>query len=187
MSGIDRRKFITTDEYRKLLSVSKKNPVAYMAFLVTGNLGLRVSELVRVRCCDIDEKLSRIRVFTAKQRKATEDYLPLDRALMSAIVAYARSIQARGETLLFPYSTRWVQMMFDKYAGKAGIKVKGSSGVRGRGIHCLRHFRGMSLVYAGIDPVTVKELLRHRSITSTDVYLHSVRQEEAVKKVGTIE
>lgn len=36
--------------------------------------------------------------------------------------------------------------------------------------HCLRHWYGTALVEAGVDLRTVQELMRHRHLTSTQIY-----------------
>jgi len=36
--------------------------------------------------------------------------------------------------------------------------------------HCLRHWFGTALLEAGVDLRTVQELMRHQSLTSTEIY-----------------
>ena len=52
---------------------------------------------------------------------------------------------------------------------KAGI-------TRGRGLHSLRHSFATHLLAQGTDLYTIKNLLGHRSLKTTIVYLHLIQQ-----------
>ena len=64
---------------------------------------------------------------------------------------------------LFRFNTvSWVSQKFREYADEAGLH------------HCrfhdLRHTYGSHMAMQGKNPITIKELMRHKSITSTMIY-----------------
>ena len=54
----------------------------------------------------------------------------------------------------------------------AGIEKKDASG-RTLDLHALRHTCATQLVSAGVDPETIRALMRHSSIMQTGMYLHA--------------
>lgn len=191
----DRDRFLTRDDFRKLLQAAKqsRNPERdYMLFCLAGNLGLRVSEAVGLRLGDFhfrgQEPFLRIR--TAKQRVETLDDLPLHPTLERAAKLYlvdlgrrarlrfpgvAGKVLVRGrsslclfpsETSSFrPLTTRAAEKAFDAAAARAGLRP-------GFSFHALRHYRGVRVYAETRDVLVVKRLLRHRSLHSSFLYMH---------------
>jgi integrase/recombinase XerC len=71
-------------------------------------------------------------------------------------------------TLVFPISRQWASVIFHRCAAKAGIELQ----LR-QGIHSLRHSLAHHLLDAGAPLPVVQKSLRHRSISSTGVYLEA--------------
>jgi site-specific recombinase XerD len=46
-----------------------------------------------------------------------------------------------------------------------------------RHVHCLKHSRGTSLAERGVNPYRIKLILGHRSLTSTERYLHGSQKQ----------
>lgn len=61
-------------------------------------------------------------------------------------------------------------------------------GLRHLKLHGLRHTCASLLVAAGTDPETVRDVLGHDSVTTTDIYLHSYdrRKKEAACRLEGI-
>jgi site-specific recombinase XerD len=69
-------------------------------------------------------------------------------------------------TMLFPVSRQWCDVLFHRACEKAGIELQPRMGV-----HCLRHSLGHALLDAGASLPMIQKSLRHRSLSSTSVYL----------------
>jgi integrase len=205
---LERRRYITQDEYRSLLAASKRvDPRAYILFFLCGNLGLRVGEFHQIRFEDVRFRDNRLVVHTLKQRKwkkireinpktgracivkAPVEILPDELVVSPAVTQVIREwvnkkkIQ-RGP--LFRWSKRTSQYLWSRYAEKVRILVAGDRTHKGRGIHCLRHLRGLWLAETG-DPIQeIQAQLRHRSSRSTEIYVHATKQKEIVRKAGVI-
>jgi site-specific recombinase XerD len=132
--------------------------------------GLRVSELVRLKVSDIDSARMTIRVEQGKGRK--DRYTILSQRLLSELRTYWK--QHRSKNWLFPnakggpLSIDYTQKIYNVAKQKAGIH-------KGKGIHTLRHCFATHLLEAGVDLVTIKTLLGHNSLQSTQRYLQ-IRQ-----------
>jgi integrase/recombinase XerD len=134
---------------------------------------IRVSELINLNDADIDLKNYTIRINEGKGGRAGIAYLS-DEAVstLQQYLAIRPSIEVDGKRPLF-YTThgkRWtrteVSRMFSRYKKTAGV-------IRPGGIHVFgRHSPASILIKNGCDILTVKELLRHKDITTTARYLH---------------
>ncbi len=178
----ERQKYLDATEYAALLGAITDS-AHYLLFYLLGNLGLRVGEGVRLRAEDVDHTHYAVRVPTLKaDRRAgrsgcirrgelpkTYIDLPIDATTSGFLRAYVRRRRIHG--WLFPWPDglhipEWrAKKLFKVYAAKAGLDPIYS-------IHALRHYRGTALYGQLKDVRAVQSLLRHRSISSTEVYAH---------------
>lgn len=132
--------------------------------------GLRVSELVRLKVSDIDSSRMMVKVEQGKGRK--DRYTILSQRLLSELRTYWK--QHRSPTWLFPnrkggpISIDYAQRIYNLAKQKAQIH-------KGKGIHTVRHRFATHLLEAGVDLCTIKTLLGHNSLQSTQRYLQ-IRQ-----------
>jgi len=132
--------------------------------------GLRVSELVRLKVSDIDSERMTVKVEQGKGRK--DRYTILSQRLLSELRSYWK--EHRSPIWLFPnrkggsISIDYAQRIYNWAKQKAQIH-------KGKGIHTLRHCFATHLLEAGVDLVTIKTLLGHNSLQSTQRYLQ-IRQ-----------
>jgi integrase/recombinase XerD len=132
--------------------------------------GLRVSELVRLKVSDIDSERMMVKVEQGKGKK--DRYTILSQRLLSELRTCWK--EHRSQTWLFPnakgspLSIDYAQRIYNLAKQKAQIH-------RGKGIHTLRHCFATHLLEAGVDLVTIKTLLGHNSLQSTQRYLQ-IRQ-----------
>jgi site-specific recombinase XerD len=136
--------------------------------------GLRVSELVRLKVSDIDSERMMLKVEQGKGKK--DRYTILSQRLLSELRSYWK--EHRSPIWLFPnrkggsISIDYAQRIYNWAKQKAQIH-------KGKGIHTLRHCFATHLLEAGVDLVTIKTLLGHNSLQSTQRYLQ-IRQPKLV-------
>jgi integrase/recombinase XerD len=131
--------------------------------------GIRASECAHLREEDVDLDDGSIRVTGKGGHQRT---LPLNDSVVQSLKVYR---QARGpagaeEAFFRSRSKRGMSRnaIYDRVrrsSRKAGIHKRVSP-------HRLRHTFATHLVKAGVNLVTIRDLLGHRLITSTQIYLH---------------
>ena len=170
---------LSTTEIGRLLSAPPANETAGLrdrAILETMySAGLRVSELVNLRDCDLDEAEQIVRV-RGKGRK--ERLSPLGSYAIKAIKSYrgkrTRHPQTEAMGRQAPVfvnrfgrilTTRSVGRMLEKHIAAAGLDARISP-------HSLRHSFATHLLDRGADIRSVQELLGHKSLATTQIYTH---------------
>ena len=139
------------------------------ALLETGYAtGMRVGEVTRLLITDLDSGRMAIRVDQGKGRK--DRYVMLSRSLLETLRAYWR--ESKPKVFLFPglggkkpLCVSAAQKAFDRARLQAGIKKPVS-------FHTLRHSFATHLIENGTSVRTVQALLGHRSLQTTQRYLH---------------
>ena len=163
---------ILSGEELKALFAAADNLRDRVLLMATYAGGLRVSEVVKLRPCDIDSQRMMMRVVAGKRAK--DRYTLLSVRLLEELRAYWR--EDRPTTWLFPaphpehhLDSNRAREVFNRAKAKAGIRKGGS-------IHLLRHCFATHLLEAGVDLRTIQILMGHSSINSTVWYLHMTRK-----------
>lgn len=167
-------KYLNLEQSLKLLSEidSKHKSRDYCIICLFLNCGMRLSELVGININDFDLDARTLRLF-GKGRK--ERIVYLNDACIAAIKDYLkdRPTQSKDPNALFlsmqkkRIDKRRVQFIVEEMLKKAGL---GNLGVT---THKLRH-TAATLMYqhGGVDPLVLKEVLGHASISTTEIYTH---------------
>ena len=138
--------------------------------------GLRRSELIALKIEDVDFGRSKLKV-VGKGNKMRE--IPLVASLCEEILLYLKAVEAMAETerslkepLLVTYTGR---PLYPTYVDRAVKKeLGGAKGITGRkSPHVLRHSIATELMNEGTDLNSIKEMLGHSSLATTQVYTHS--------------
>lgn len=130
--------------------------------------GLRLSELIHLRVSDIDSARMVIHV---RQGKGAKDRLvPLSPRLLEELRAYWR--RDRPGTWLFPGDKPGQPITGSNMQRRFGQLVKRVGLTKHCSLHTLRHSYATHLLEAGVDLLTLKTLLGHRTLETTSRYLH---------------
>jgi site-specific recombinase XerD len=133
--------------------------------------GLRLSELVGLNVGDIDWEKLHLRV-TGKGNK--QRFVFVNQTAAEAISRYLEMRTFKADALFLNrfggrISTRAVQLLFSKRLDKAQL-------VRRASPHTLRHSFATHMLEGGSDLVTIKELLGHESLQTTQIYTNISRR-----------
>jgi len=169
-------KFLSLKESLRLLEAagSKDSKRDYCIITFFLNCGMRLSELVGINIKDIDFYENRLKVL-GKGNKERMVYL--NAACVEALNAYLEdrraNVKAAAEPALFisnqnrRISKRRVQQIVEASLQIAGLDGKGIT------THKLRHTAATLMYqYGDADVLTLKELLGHVSVSTTEIYTH---------------
>lgn len=164
---------LTQDQVSRLLAQPKSDTViglrdrALLALLY--GTGIRASECATLRSGQVD--LAQLTI-TVRGKGGHERAIPLNPQLAEVLRCYA---QVRGPALP---TAPFFRSRFGRPLSRGAVYERVRTwGQRSRvGIplspHRMRHTFATHLVRAGVGLVTIRDLLGHRQITSTQIYLH---------------
>jgi integrase/recombinase XerD len=157
---------LSQDEVRTILKMVKR-PAYRMVLTIIYACGLRISEGIRLKTSDIDGKRNILRVRNGKGGK--DRCVPLHSHPLELLRAYYRQ-HGNGSSFLFPLkddhiTADSVERAFKDALWESGVDKKAT-------VHTLRHSYATHLVENGLDIGTIKDLLGHSSIVTTNIYTH---------------
>jgi integrase/recombinase XerD len=170
--------FLSEDEVQGLLAQPRKDTVLGLrdraVLTVLYGTGIRASECASLKEGDVDLVDETIRVIG---KGGHERVLPLNREVAKALRQY-RTARGRAVPLASFFTSRHgghlsrnaVYERVRTHARKARINKRVSP-------HRLRHTFATHLIKRGVQLVTIRDLLGHRCISSTQIYLHTTAED----------
>jgi site-specific recombinase XerD len=141
------------------------NPKHLLMLKLCYGMGLRVSEIVKLKITDVDSRRMLVHIEAAKGKK--DRYVTLPSSILDDLRSYYRTY--RPKKYLFEgqnggqYAIRSVQAVFKSAMQKAKIN-------KAVGIHGLRHSYATHLLERGTDMAFIQRLLGHKDIKTTAIY-----------------
>ena len=141
--------------------------------------GLRLSELLSLNICDVDKNTEMVKVMG---KGGKERIVPIGRIALNSINKYLEN-KGRSSRTDFddPLFTNKKGVRLPKRTLQRRIKRYLLTTMGGGSVHTLRHTFATHLIDRGADMLTVKELLGHSSLSSTQHYTQL--NLETIKKV----
>jgi integrase/recombinase XerD len=164
------------DVMRLLRSVDRsttKGRRDYAMLLLIATYGLRVGEVARLTLDDIAWREGHIRI--PRPKVGTPLLFPLTDEIASALLDYLRydrppsthrRLFLRVREPMGPIESTAICDAFDAWVTRAGIRLPHLGGT-----YCLRHAVAMHLLRQATPIKTIGDLLGHRSVESTCIYL----------------
>jgi integrase/recombinase XerD len=157
-------------EVRSVLGVVRE-PVRRMALATIYALGLRLNEGLSLETGHVDSE--RLTVWVRNGKGAKDRGVPLPRPLLGRLRRYWKTERPASDTpYLFvvaggtaPLHETTLQKTFTAARADAGLTKQAS-------IHTLRHSYATHLLEAGISLRTIQHVLGHRSLRTTEIYMH---------------
>ena len=168
-----RREYLTLDELKTLINTECRHEIVKRAFLFSCLCGLRVSDIRKLRWCDLQRSSGRVRIEITMQKTKEPLYLPISD---EALKWLPERSEANGSDFIFPLThERTVNDTLQHWAKVAGITKHIS-------FHVARHTHATMMLTLGADLYTVSKLLGHKNIATTQIYAKIVdkKKEEAI-------
>ena len=179
--------FVPESKIKKLMEAPIKNPItnemdgkrdeAILEMLYA--TGLRLSEILSINICDIDINNQMVKVMG---KGGKERIVPIGKVALNSVEGYleklGKSVKKDFDDPLFinkknnRLPKRTLQRRIKKYLALTDI---------GGSVHTLRHTFASHLIDRGADILTIKELLGHSSLSTTQRY--TKLNPETIKKV----
>lgn len=151
-----KRRWLTEQEYEKILSACKPNQKRVIQLLAT--TGLRAGELRNLQLSNISADMKMLR-FAGKGRKARA--VPLCKTAQQCLQTDSRL------NIDFLKSYRYrngLNQLCRRLSRKSGVSLFGP--------HALRRLFATSLIQKGVSVYTVSKLLGHADVRTTEIYLN---------------
>lgn len=160
-------KVYSLQEMEKILN-SKKNEKHRLILQLVYSVGLRISEIVRLKIQDIEWDRGLICIRHAKGDKDRQ--VPLSPTVESRLRTYLSVYRPKeylfeGHTPGKKLCNRTISKIYEQSLEKAGLQRKG-------GIHSLRHSLATHHLEQGTNLRHIQVLLGHKSSKTTEIYTH---------------
>lgn len=156
-----------------LLNETKNLKHKAILLLIYGS-GLRVSEVAKLKICDICSETMRVRVENAKH--GTNRYTILSHEALKVLREYFKKYLLktdysldnwlfRGQDHNKHINVKTIKNTIIRLRNKLGLDTNISA-------HTLRHCFATHALEDGVDPVIIQQLLGHKNLNTTAKYLH---------------
>ena len=159
------------EQYRNIITTMKEGGAGFRpneriatALVLEGNLGIRISDIVRLRLCDIVNDGGRYRLAIKEQKTGKQRVFTVPLVICQYIENYCLRNGIGRNDLMFPLTTRAIQKQLAlvcEYLGYSGIST-----------HSFRKFFATQIYQKnGYDIALVQRLLQHSSAAITQRYI----------------
>ena len=162
---------LTNEQYAEIIQTMKEgfsgcrpNERIATALVLEGNLGLRISDIVQLRLCDIVKDGNRYRLAITEQKTGKQRIFTVPLVIQQYIENYCLRNQIAKTERIFPITERAIQKQLGivcDYLGYANIST-----------HSFRKYYATSIYKAnGYDIALVQRLLQHSNAATTQRYI----------------
>lgn len=165
--------FVPDRQQVALFLNSLEDPKARLACSILYAAGLRIDELCHLECRYIF--LSQKRLYIPVSKNHSDRYVPIPESICQDIRSYWHSCPShmKPRTWLFTQQTNIRRPMDKQWLQKIFLEHKKALGMDSRFCaHSLRHAYATHSYENGLDLLSLRSRLGHRSINSTAIYVH---------------
>ena len=163
---------INAAEYREIIEVMRTgkpgffrpNKRAAMALVLEANLGIRVSDIVKLRLCDIIRDGDRWRLSIVEQKTGKARIFTVSDQMRAFLVDYCYRNGVRANEPIVQIKRRSVQDALKKVTDFLEMERVGTHSFR-------KYFATRIYEVSGHDTELVREILQHSSLVTTQRYL----------------
>lgn len=175
---------ISPEEYKEIIDTMRQggagfnpNERAAMALILEANLGIRISDICKLRLCDIIRENGKWRLSIVEQKTGKLRTFRVPDEVRQYIVEYCYRHGVKETEPVVQIARRSVQDALKKVTNYLDMERVGTHSFR-------KYFATQIYENTGHDVALVREILQHSSLETTQRYLkiNSAQVEEALKK-----
>lgn len=178
-----RERVLNPEEETRLFKVAASHirPILSCALLT----GMRYSEILGLRWENVDLGKRQIVIKAESSKSGKKRTLPMNRSLLATLLQLKQMNMGASEYVFLyedPKSGKFRHVTTIRRAFTAACR---RAKIKNLHFHDLRHTVGTRLIERGVDPISVKNILGHANLKTTEIYLHSSmsRMMAAVEKL----
>ena len=157
--------------FHKLNGETEAQPHRKRMLLAYLHTGARRGEVFDLRWSDVDFAGHRIRLWTRKRTSGLEgDWIPMTEQLAAALMEQRLETGFREHVFINPKTEEPYAYGNDMVRDMCAV-----AGVKAFSFHAIRHLTASMLDKAGVPLATIQLILRHKSVTTTARYIHSLK------------
>lgn len=161
---------LSRGEVRAVLG-AVRHPVRRMALTTIYALGLRLGEGLALEAGDIDSE--RLMVWVRDGKGARDRGTPLPRPLLARLRQYWKQERPASATKILFLPPKGHRAFDETTLQKTFIAARQDARLEKHAtIHTLRHSYATHLLEAGVSLRTIQQVLGHKSLRTTEVYMH---------------
>ena len=187
MSNYHQPSLPTQEQLNQIHQKANQNFKYKLIVLLMQEAGLRVTEVIRLQIRDFDFEHKILTVKSLKKRKSQKEkmrFIPLTENIIQAFAQYWPKLKDHSaEAFVFPAGRGSSKPHLDRRSVWRRIKKYSDQTIHP---HMLRHHFASNIVSKGNDIKVAKELLGHKSVKTTEIYLH-VPQQQLRRAIDSIE
>jgi len=156
---------------------NRKGVRDYTMLTLMYTMGIRVSELIAIRACDITLSNPKTLIIHGKGSKIR--HVPIVKQIAPVLEKYLKDkrylLPQKLDDNIFKshtgekFTRQGINYLISKYAKKAR-NIEPQLIPEDCSPHKIRHSTAMSLVEEGVDMITIRDLLGHSSVQTTEIY-----------------
>ena len=164
-------KALSTEQYKQIIQTIREgfcgcrpNGRIATALVLEGNLGLRISDIIKLRLCDIVRDGDRYRLEIVEQKTGKRRVFTVPLVIQQYMENYCLRSGIDRNALMFPITERAIQKQLALVCDYLGFK--------GISTHSFRKWYATEIYKAnGFDIALVQRLLQHSSAAVTQRYI----------------
>lgn len=161
---------LSRGEVRTLLG-AVHHPVRRMALATIYALGLRIGEGLSLEAEHIDGE--RLMVWVRNGKGAVDRGVPLPRPLLARLRQYWKTERPASPTKFLFIAPKGVTPLHETTLQKTFTAARNDTRLEKHAtVHTLRHSYGTHLLEAGVSLRTIQQVLGHKSLRTTELYMH---------------
>ncbi|MCC8038347.1 MAG: site-specific integrase [Bacteroidales bacterium] len=172
------RMYLTLDELKKLVNTPCDYKSVRQAFLFSCLTGLRRSDIVKLKWCDVFQQGDFTRIIFRQKKTKGQEYLDITQQAAELMGERGNADDFVFDDIFTPDCTN---KTIQNWVLRAGIDKKIT-------FHCGRHTFAVMMLDLGTDIYTVSKLLGHRELSTTQIYAKVMdkNKQAAVQRIPNI-